>query len=225
MAPPTDSQFLDEANARVRSQIMMDPGLPPQYPTVPTWQIPPHRTAAIQSTKVCSVTDFAVIGSGVTGCSVAQTLLEDSRSEDKTVIVFEARTIASGATGRNAGFLQSHIPRQFKSLVEKFGRDEAMAIAKFCKRTLQKMHNLIEFGGTELREASEIRKVRFLAVFRDEPVFDTANASVQSYEEAFPDEEGMYTAFNTKEAAEVRGQSPFILLCCHAQRLRLFTGI
>jgi gamma-glutamylputrescine oxidase len=44
--------------------------------------------------------DAAVVGAGVTGLSCALTLAEAGRC----VRVYEARTIASGASGRNGGF-------------------------------------------------------------------------------------------------------------------------
>ena len=47
-------------------------------------------------------TTYAIIGSGVTACSVAKNLLEDPRSGADRVTTFEARTLCSGATGRTS---------------------------------------------------------------------------------------------------------------------------
>jgi glycine/D-amino acid oxidase-like deaminating enzyme len=44
--------------------------------------------------------DVAIIGGGVTGCSCALTLADAGLR----VRLYEARTIASGASGRNGGF-------------------------------------------------------------------------------------------------------------------------
>ncbi len=50
--------------------------------------------------RIESRVDVAIIGGGVTGCSCAHTLA-DARIR---VRLYEARTIASGASGRNGGF-------------------------------------------------------------------------------------------------------------------------
>lgn len=195
--------FPASTQVRVKSQLLADPGLPASNPTLPTWQQPAHALASTQSDTLVSKADYTIIGSGVTGCSVAKHILEDPRSGSETVVVLEARTLVSGATSRNAGFLQSHVPKQFRSMVERFGKDEAIAIAHFCKQTLEKMRNLAESGGPELLHASELRPVECAAVFQDQADLDDAIQSIQLYEETFPKEKGIYRAFNKEECKAV----------------------
>ncbi|HKI21919.1 MAG TPA: FAD-dependent oxidoreductase [Gaiellaceae bacterium] len=64
----------------------------------PFWLDEPAET--LGGGRIESPIDVAIIGGGVTGCSCAHTLA-DARIR---VRLYEARTIASGASGRNGGF-------------------------------------------------------------------------------------------------------------------------
>ncbi|EGP83060.1 uncharacterized protein MYCGRDRAFT_50896 [Zymoseptoria tritici IPO323] len=91
-----------------------DPKLPPANPTSAFWQEPPSSISTIQSPTLPTQTDYAIIGSGVTACSVAHNLLSQLPPDSKsTVTIFEARSLCSGATGRNGGHLLSPIPEEF----------------------------------------------------------------------------------------------------------------
>lgn len=60
----------------VLAQMLGDPQLPRENPTTSFWQIPPHpNVSATRSVKLSEKTSYAIIGSGVTGCSVANNLL------------------------------------------------------------------------------------------------------------------------------------------------------
>lgn len=88
--------------AKVRALITADPGLPRPSPTQSFWQLPPHPGVSnIQSPVLPKGTDIVIIGSGITGCSVARSLLEDEPLGPVHVTILEARTLVSGATGRN----------------------------------------------------------------------------------------------------------------------------
>ena len=109
-----ENQIPHELLAKLAGQIIQDPGIPVAAPTVSAWQEPAHPIATIQSDKLPQRTDFAIIGSGITGTSVAKTLLENELARDKTITMFEARSLTTGATSRNGGFLLSHAPPFFK---------------------------------------------------------------------------------------------------------------
>lgn len=82
--------------------ITADPGLPRPNPTQSFWQMPPHpELSTIQSPELPKETDIVIIGSGITGCSVARALLEEEPLGPVHVTILEARTLTSGATGRN----------------------------------------------------------------------------------------------------------------------------
>jgi hypothetical protein len=84
------------------SKISQDPGQPSARPTESFWQIPPHPELSTKQSLILPETaDVISIGSGMTAASIAHHLLSnDSRIN---VIVLEARTLCSGATGRNGG--------------------------------------------------------------------------------------------------------------------------
>jgi glycine/D-amino acid oxidase-like deaminating enzyme len=147
---------------------------------------------------------MAIIGSGVTGCSVSSHLLENALLGNRTVTVFEARTLTSGATSRNAGFLLSHIPKYFKEMVEGYGEERAISIAQFCNRTLEKMSKLATSEGPDVEKASEKRSVRAVLAYEEEESLQAFLESVQLYEEMFPEEKGLYSVITRETAEKVR---------------------
>jgi hypothetical protein len=79
----------------------LDPGLPLPNPTKSSWQIPPDPLQNYQSSDrlPTDLLDVVVIGSGFSGTAVAWHLLDSD--ESLRVLMFEAREVCSGATGRN----------------------------------------------------------------------------------------------------------------------------
>lgn len=175
------------------SQIHGDPGIPNTHPTVSGWQVPPHPLSEVQSETLAPVVEFAIIGSGITGCSVAKNILENSTSGGGRVTVFEARTLTSGATGRNGGQLLSHIPKFFKAFTEQHGRDETIKVAHYCCRTIERMTEMAKSECPDIQSLSEIRLVREIMAFENEEAFTEALASVQMYEDALTEEKGLYS--------------------------------
>lgn len=204
MSPSVALLFPDEVRAKLVSQMHMDPQIPQNDPTVATWQLPPHSLSEIQSDHLSPTTDMAIIGSGVTGCSVSSNLLENPRLGDGTVTVFEARTLTSGATSRNAGFLLSHIPKYFKEMVEGYGEERAIAIARLCNRTREKMSKLATLEGPEVEKASEKRGVQAILAYEEEEALEACLESVQLYEEMFPEAKGLYSRITRETAEKVR---------------------
>lgn len=210
MSPSVGLSFPDDVKAKLVSQIRMDPQIPRSDPSVATWQLPPHPLSEIQSEILTPVTDMAIIGSGVTGCSVSSNLLENALLGDRTVTVFEARTLTSGATSRNAGFLLSHIPKYFKEMVEGYGEERATLIAQFCNRTLEKMSKLATSEGPDVEKASEKRSVRAILAYEDEESLQASLESVQIYEEMFPEAKGLYSVITRETAEKVRHKISYL---------------
>jgi hypothetical protein len=78
--------------------------LPHPNPTISYWQDPPSDIAQLQSTATLPQhPDYVIIGSGITGASIAWHLLDQAPGSD--VVMLEARTACSGATGRNGKHL------------------------------------------------------------------------------------------------------------------------
>jgi choline dehydrogenase-like flavoprotein len=55
-----------------------------------------HRTTP----EIPAEADIVIIGSGITGTSVARYLVEDERAKGKSIVMLEAREACWGATGR-----------------------------------------------------------------------------------------------------------------------------
>ena len=115
------------------------PGLPWSNPTVSQWQDPPasistHRTTPDLPTAV----SVLIIGSGITGTTVAHTLL--SQPSPSSVLMVEARTACSGATGRNGGHTKCASYRAFLDNVHTYGEDEAARIVRFEYRCMKAVH-------------------------------------------------------------------------------------
>ena len=79
------------------------PVIPVDNPTQSYWQTRPHRLASYCSPFPDKV-DVVIIGSGITGVSVARNLWENAPL--LKVAILEARTLCSGATGRNGGHIK-----------------------------------------------------------------------------------------------------------------------
>jgi gamma-glutamylputrescine oxidase len=94
--------------------------------------------------------DVVVIGGGVTGCSCALTLAEGGRR----VRVYEARRVASGASGRNGGFALRGLAISYPEARERFGSAAAVGLWRFTERSLLRME---ELAGDALRRVGSLR--------------------------------------------------------------------
>lgn len=193
----------------LHDQMINDPQLPRDNPTSSFWQLPPHPDLSdIQSATLAQKTDYAIIGSGVTGCSVTKNLLE--LSPLGSVTVFEARQLCSGATGRNGGLLTSFVPSDFSTLSEQVGIEQAVKIARFANRTLEIMHAMGN-SSVEFQEASGVRRVRDIVNFGDQASFDAGKRSVALYQENVPEDRGTFQILSAEEAQEVSCSWTFLL--------------
>lgn len=196
---------------KLLGQITQDPGIPVENPTLPAWQVPAHPLAEIRSKDLPQRVDFAIIGSGITGCSVAKTLLENSASGAKTVTVFEARGLTTGATSRNGGFLMSHAPAAFSAFARAFGIDAAVKIARFCERTLETIREVAKAEG--LYQECQIRDVETIVTSSDAADLAKLTETFKMYQENVPEFAGTYTPLSKEEAEKVTDiQSPSFFL-------------
>jgi hypothetical protein len=195
----TTPEIPPELLAKLAGQVVQDPGVPVADPTISAWQEPAHPLANVQSKALPECVDYAIIGSGITGCSVAKSILDNKASGDKKVIVFEARSLTTGATSRNGGFLQSHAPQNFKRFAENFGAQAAKDIALFCNLNLKHVRELAI--AENLEKECQLRDVTVVTTFEEKALFDEASESVRMYEEAIPEMRGQHRIIG-KEAAE-----------------------
>ncbi|KAF2480846.1 FAD dependent oxidoreductase [Neohortaea acidophila] len=103
------------------------PGFPVPNPTTSYWQLPPHRIANHRTTPNLPTTttfDYIIIGSGISGAATAYKLLR--RNPSTSILMLEARSAASGASGRNGGHCRAGWWTNFKKYAEAFGEEEAL---------------------------------------------------------------------------------------------------
>jgi gamma-glutamylputrescine oxidase len=94
--------------------------------------------------------DVAVVGGGVTGCSCALTLAEGGLR----VRLHEARSIASGASGRNGGFGLRGGAMPYAAARAKLGAKRAAGLWRLTERTLERME---ELAGDALRRVGSLQ--------------------------------------------------------------------
>ena len=94
--------------------------------------------------------DVAIVGGGVTGCSCALTLAEAGMR----VRLYEARAIASGASGRNGGFALRGGAMHYDVARATFGPERAAAFWRLTERTLDRM---AELAGDAFRRVGSLR--------------------------------------------------------------------
>jgi ribulose 1,5-bisphosphate synthetase/thiazole synthase len=81
--------------------------LPVANPTTAYWLAKPHHLASYRSSDtVPKQCDIAIIGTGMAGVATAYHLLSRAKPENRPkIVLFEARQVCSGATGRNGMLL------------------------------------------------------------------------------------------------------------------------
>ena len=116
--------------------------LPPLAPPSYWWAIdPPAFPSLTQDLEV----DVAVIGGGISGVTLAWTLV----TQDATVAVLEAGRIAGAASGRNAGFLLALPAEPYAERIALWGREGARAMMQVGRRTHQRVAQLAQSLGID----------------------------------------------------------------------------
>lgn len=82
-------------------------------------------------------TDTVIIGAGIAGITTAYYLLKDTK---RSVALLEAKTLANGATGHNAGQIVSYFEKSFSTLVREFG----FALAADAQRAILSAWDLLD---------------------------------------------------------------------------------
>lgn len=119
-----------------------------------------------------------------------------------TVTVFEARTLVSGATGRNGGLLSSFVPEEFGDLLEHYGAAEALKLARFVNRNIEKLHELAS-SSPERKELSQARRLRDVICFSNPDDYAEGKRSWSLYEKYVTEDKGKTEFLSAEEAAQV----------------------
>jgi gamma-glutamylputrescine oxidase len=109
-----------------------------------------EESPPLRSPRLDDPVDVAVVGAGVTGCSCALTLA----SGGLRVRVYEARTVASGASGRNGGFALRGCAPPYDKARAQLGIARARLLWAFTERALARM---AELAGDAFRPEGSLR--------------------------------------------------------------------
>ena len=184
------------------ASLTKDPLLPVANPTTSFWQVPPHdKLHSIKSHQLPAHCDVAVIGSGISSCSVVWQLLTSGFSGSITVL--EAREICSGATGRNGGRLHVHAVQDFDKFRRMFGDQAAKSIIRFQLAHYDELEAVARGLGPEAYERSAIRQTESVAVAFSKAKFEELKVLLSSFEDAFPDLIGRWHNVEGAEAQKV----------------------
>src|SRR3954464_12083938 len=82
--------------------------------------------------------DVAIVGAGVTGCACALALAERGRR----VAVYDARSVAGGASGRNGGFALRGAAPAYDDARDRLGAERARELWRLSERALDAMERL-----------------------------------------------------------------------------------
>lgn len=180
---------------------MSDPGLPGGNPSIAYWQVPVHDLAAHRSTAPCTQADVVIIGSGITGASVAYHLLKASPSLSVTML--EARNLTSGATGRNGGHCKDVPFKTYKQWKEIFGVKAAQRLVRFRSSHVPATKKLAEELKQEGFGDALFRSVESVTAAFDDEIFRELRANMEEWLEDFPEQRGSCAAYEGKDADEV----------------------
>ncbi|KAI0706223.1 FAD dependent oxidoreductase [Cytidiella melzeri] len=187
------NKTLDTLSKRLKTS----PGIPVPNPTLPFWTVP-KSTVSSESKAFPKQADIVIIGSGITGASVAYYLL--SRDSALKVIVLEAREVCSGATGRNGGHINPPLFQDWAQSKKKYGAEEAKALVRF---RLSHVHELQSVASVEgMLKESQVRPTEHLEVYYTEDSFKTARKELSEWRADMSREAQDFVVYEGEEAAK-----------------------
>jgi len=98
----------------IEERASIRPSLPLPNPSISYWQDPPDpEVSDLRSTSdLPQSADYVIVGSGLSGAVIAQSILERLTPGSASVLMLEARQAVSGATGRNGGCIFHVYPKR-----------------------------------------------------------------------------------------------------------------
>ncbi|OBT57230.1 hypothetical protein VE04_03215 [Pseudogymnoascus sp. 24MN13] len=188
------------------TRILSDPGLPTISPAATSsfWLSPLHPAFSISPSLPPPDAEIVIIGSGITGASIARHLVRFHRSSlskhDKKqipIVLLDARDVCSGATGRNGGHVNEVGWEEYGDLVTRYGREEAKKITRFRMAHVDEFMRVVAEEG--LGKECGMRVVESTCVFFGEKGWERGKAAVKGFKEDFG---GEVDACKTTEGTE-----------------------
>jgi glycine/D-amino acid oxidase-like deaminating enzyme len=119
------------------------------------------------------VYDYAIIGSGISGTTVAHHIL--NTWPNARVVMLEAREICSGATGRNGGHTKAASYRSYMHHAQELGKEEALKIARLEYANIVETHRMAE----DLSLNCESMLCNTVDLVYDKPTFEAGKLAIQ----------------------------------------------
>lgn len=197
-----------EARQAALDRIHRSPGLPTaKGSTEPFWLRDPHPTISkLQSANLPKDADIAIIGSGITGLSVAWKVLHTAKERGvnpPSIVMLEARDACSGATGRNGGHLLETV-LEYLDFKKAVGQKAAIKLTRFRLGHLPEMEELARTR-PEIRKDSQLRRVEFISVYFDEESFKAAVHSLAEFKKDMPQESTAFASHTGEKLTKVSG--------------------
>ncbi|KAK0372399.1 hypothetical protein CLIM01_10236 [Colletotrichum limetticola] len=182
-----------------------DPGLPVANPTISYWQLPPlEGVADHQSEHLPTDVDVVVIGSGMSGTSIAWHLLKENNSSTPLrVAMIEARQACSGATGRNGGHIRPSSYAEYAGAKTAVSQSEAAKITRLRSAHVDALISAANSLPEEGRLAAEARVVDSIDAFFDQERWKTAVEQVKTLKDEVPDVGAEWSIFEGEEARNI----------------------
>ncbi|KAF2183682.1 FAD/NAD(P)-binding domain-containing protein [Zopfia rhizophila CBS 207.26] len=182
-----------------------DPGFPVANPSISYWQTPPNIDVADrQSHQLPVEVDVVIIGSGMTGTSIARHLLNEGRQDQPLrIAMLEARQACSGATGRNGGHIRPSSYSEYAEAKEVVSQAEAAAITRLRAAHVDALISAANELDDAGREAAEARPVDSIDAFFDEGSYIRAAAQLDVLKKEVPDIGSQWTSWGQEDARKI----------------------
>ena len=183
----------------MEERASIPPGLPRFNPTVSYWQDPPAPVSSRRtSPELPQDVDIVIVGSGITGTTIAHTILDEEHPP--SVLMLEARTACSGATGRNGGHTKHASYRSFLDNMRAHGDEEAACIARFEYRCMKAVHAFARDHHIEC----DSWEGDTVDVIYDQGQWNRAKAAVDEMRRVLGNDDpaSKYTFWNAEEASD-----------------------
>ncbi|CAI6332594.1 unnamed protein product [Periconia digitata] len=136
--------------------------------------------------------DYAIIGSGISGAMIAYNLLYSDPNPSTThagprIVMLEAREICGGATGRNGGHTKAASYRTYLQHRDKFGKEEALKIARLEYSNIIATHQMVN----ELEIECDNQRCNTVDLIYDEGTFQQGKQSIEALRNDATEDEKM----------------------------------
>lgn len=177
----------------VHERGIVDPGIPVDISlsTKSFWLSEPVAFSRLQSPWI-DVADVVIVGSGITGASLARTLYQ--KIPTLKVVVVDARDICSGATGRNGGHIKTMTYAVWFDRKARYGVEEAVRLTAFEHSHLAEMVACIQ----ERQIDCDLRFLEGVDAYYDDVSFRKALVALEDLRKYAPRIADKYSIYSTR---------------------------